>query len=81
MCVYVRESDEGVQCGVHPSRILICSMVCFERWRGVCTQSDLALIQDAEFKKYVVEYAKDNDKFKNDFAAAWKKLIEFGVPF
>jgi cytochrome c peroxidase len=47
----------------------------------VGAQSDLALIQDAEFKKYVVEYSKDNEKFKKDFAAAWKKLIEFGVPF
>lgn len=42
--------------------------------------ADLAFIEDAEFKKWVEIYAKDRDRFFNDFAAAWKKLIEFNHP-
>jgi len=41
--------------------------------------ADLALIQDPEFKKYVVEYANDEAKFFKDFASAFQKLEEFGV--
>ena len=36
--------------------------------------TDIALIQDEEYKKIVEEYAANNDKFLNDFAAAWYKL-------
>jgi len=43
--------------------------------------ADLAFVQDAEFKKYVEKYAKDEAAFFADFAKAWKKLIELGVPF
>jgi len=43
--------------------------------------ADLALIQDAEFRKYVEEYAKDEDLFFKDFAAAFQKLEELGVNF
>lgn len=39
-----------------------------------------ALIQDKSFKKYVVEYAKDQDKYFEDFAAAYEKLLHLGVP-
>lgn len=42
------------------------------------TPNDLSFIQDAEFKKYVELYAKDEKVFFADFAGAWKKLIEFG---
>jgi cytochrome c peroxidase len=45
------------------------------------TPSDLAFVQDPEFRKYVELYAKDDKVFFADFAAAWKRLIEFGVPF
>jgi catalase (peroxidase I) len=45
------------------------------------TPSDLAFVQDPEFRKYVELYAKDEKVFYKDFAAAWLKLIEFGVPF
>ena len=45
------------------------------------TPSDLAFVQDPEFKKYVELYAKDEKIFYKDFAAAWKRLIEFGVQF
>jgi len=43
--------------------------------------SDIALIKDPEFKKYVELYAKDEDLFFKDFAKAFAKLLELGVPF
>lgn len=43
--------------------------------------TDMALIWDRKFKKYVTEYAKDEDKFFRDFAAAFSKLLELGVDF
>jgi len=43
--------------------------------------SDIALIQDPAFKKYVELYAKDEDAFFKDFAKAFAKLLELGVPF
>jgi len=43
--------------------------------------ADMAFLEDAEFKKYVEKYAKDEDAFFADFAKAWKKLIELGVSF
>jgi len=43
--------------------------------------SDLALVADPEFKKWVEIYAKDEDRFFKDFAKAFSKLLELGVPF
>ena len=43
--------------------------------------SDIALVQDAEFRKYVEMYAKDEALFFKDFSAAFAKLLELGVPF
>ena len=43
--------------------------------------TDMALIQDKEFKKIVQEYAKDSDLFFRDFAKAFNKLEELGVAF
>ena len=43
--------------------------------------SDIAMVQDPEFKKYVEMYAKDEDLFFKDFAKAFAKLLELGVPF
>jgi len=43
--------------------------------------SDLVLIQDPDFKKIVEIYAKDEDVFFKDFAKAFSKLLELGVPF
>ena len=43
--------------------------------------TDLSLIQDKKFKKYVEQYAKDQDLFFKDFSAAFEKLLELGVPF
>eukprot|EP00009_Paramoeba_aestuarina_P003494 CAMPEP_0201523422 /NCGR_PEP_ID=MMETSP0161_2-20130828/19804_1 /ASSEMBLY_ACC=CAM_ASM_000251 /TAXON_ID=180227 /ORGANISM="Neoparamoeba aestuarina, Strain SoJaBio B1-5/56/2" /LENGTH=310 /DNA_ID=CAMNT_0047922537 /DNA_START=59 /DNA_END=991 /DNA_ORIENTATION=+ len=42
--------------------------------------SDLALTKDARMKKYVEMYKDDEELFFSDFASAWKKLIELGVP-
>lgn len=43
--------------------------------------ADMALVNDKKFKQYVVEYAKDADKFFADFSAVVTKLFELGVPF
>lgn len=43
--------------------------------------ADMALIEDAPMRKYVEVYAKDRDLFFRDFAAAFRKLEELGVPF
>ncbi|CAI5987724.1 unnamed protein product [Closterium sp. NIES-65] len=40
--------------------------------------SDKALVEDAEFKKYVELYAKDEDAFFADYAAAHQRLSELG---
>ncbi|KAJ3412468.1 heme peroxidase [Chytridiales sp. JEL 0842] len=43
--------------------------------------ADMALIKDRAFSKHVYAYAKNSDLFFKDFAAAFKKLLELGVPF
>lgn len=43
--------------------------------------ADLWLTEDPEFKKYVQLYAKDEEVFFRDFAAAFGKLLELGVKF
>jgi len=40
--------------------------------------ADLALRDDPEFRKYCEKYAKDEQLFFKDFAAAWQKLTEAG---
>ncbi|KAJ3176883.1 cytochrome c peroxidase [Geranomyces variabilis] len=42
--------------------------------------ADMAIVHDPKFKAIALEYAKDNDVFFKDFAAAFGKLIELGVP-
>ena len=42
--------------------------------------SDIALIIDPGFKKYVELYAKDEDAFFKDFSKAFAKLLALGVP-
>jgi len=41
--------------------------------------SDMALIWDSEFRKWVEIYAKDEEKFYADFSKAFQKLEENGV--
>jgi len=43
--------------------------------------ADMALVDDPAFKKHVEIYAKDQKKFFQDFASAFNKLLELGVPF
>jgi cytochrome c peroxidase len=43
--------------------------------------ADMAMVQDPKFKKFVEEYARDNDKFFKDFSDVIVKLFELGVPF
>ncbi|KAH9839193.1 heme peroxidase [Rhodofomes roseus] len=42
--------------------------------------SDYALVQDKSFKKYVNTYAKDQDKWFEDFSKVISTLFELGVP-
>lgn len=42
--------------------------------------TDLALMEDESFKKYVEIYASDEKKFFEDFAVAFGKLIALGCP-
>ena len=41
--------------------------------------TDLVLLQDKSFAKYVKVYAKDAEKFNNDFTKAFQKLEELGT--
>lgn len=41
--------------------------------------TDLVLIQDKSFKKYVNSYAKDESLFMKDFSAAFAKLLSLGT--
>ncbi|KAI8385059.1 heme peroxidase [Radiomyces spectabilis] len=43
--------------------------------------AEIYMYNDKDFKKYFDLYAKDQDKFYSDFARAFLKLIELGVPF
>lgn len=43
--------------------------------------SDMCLLDDAKFKRWVKIYAGDGDRFEKDFASAFQKLTEAGVPF
>lgn len=42
--------------------------------------ADVALLHDNEFRKFVELYARDEEAFRKDFAAAFAKLMEVGVP-
>ncbi|KDD76719.1 peroxidase [Helicosporidium sp. ATCC 50920] len=63
-----------------------------KRWKGplqyedksgelMMLPTDMALIWDKKFKPFVDLYADDGDKFAADFAEAFAKLLELGVPF
>ena len=54
--------------------------MCVLPTRVLNIQAVQALIKDKAFKKYVELYAKDQDKFFDDFAAAYQKLLHLGVP-
>jgi catalase (peroxidase I) len=41
--------------------------------------TDLVLLQDPKFAKWVAVYAKDGQKFSQDFSKAFQKLEELGT--
>jgi cytochrome c peroxidase len=41
--------------------------------------TDLALTQDPSFRKWVELYARDKDRFFEDFAKVFAKLVELGI--
>lgn len=43
--------------------------------------TDMSLLWDNSFRPWVELYAKDSDRFFRDFANAFVKLEELGVPF
>ncbi len=43
--------------------------------------TDMALVEDPEFKKWVVAFKDDEDLFFKEFASAFSKLMELGCPF
>lgn len=43
--------------------------------------TDMALLVDNRFHKWVKIYAKDEDQFFKDFASAFSRMLELGVPF
>lgn len=43
--------------------------------------SDMALLEDKEFRKHVENYAKNEEEFFKDFSTAFGKLLELGVKF
>ena len=43
--------------------------------------TDMALVQDPEFRKWVEIYAKDEEKFFKDFADVFSRLLELGIQF
>jgi cytochrome c peroxidase len=42
--------------------------------------ADMAVATDKNFRKYAELYAKDEDKFFQDFSKAYATLLELGVP-
>mmetsp|Transcript_40073 Transcript_40073/g.45598 ORF Transcript_40073/g.45598 Transcript_40073/m.45598 type:complete len:358 (+) Transcript_40073:119-1192(+) len=42
--------------------------------------SDMALLKDPEFRKYAEAYARDERLFSYDFARAFAKLLNLGIP-
>jgi cytochrome c peroxidase len=64
-----------------------------KKWRGpeefvnenggdiAMNPADLAFLSDPKFKKYVDLYAENEEKFFDDFAKAFGKLLELGVKF
>jgi len=43
--------------------------------------SDMVLLWDEEFRKHLEVYAEDEDKLKEDFGNAFRKLTELGCPW
>ena len=44
-------------------------------------KTDMALIEDKDFRVFADKYAKDEKVFFSDFSTAFSKLLELGVAF
>lgn len=74
-------------------RLLLGEKGNFRKWNGpkqyqdvgskslMMLPTDMALIQDKDFKKHVERYAKDDQAFFSEFRDVMVKLLELGVPF
>lgn len=74
-------------------RLLLGEKWNFRKWSGpkqyqdvgskslMMLPTDMALIQDKDFKKHVERYAKDDQAFFSEFRDVMVKLLELGVPF
>jgi len=74
-------------------RLLLGEKWNFRKWNGpkqyqdvgskslMMLPTDMALIQDKDFKKHVERYAKDDQAFFSEFRDVMVKLLELGVPF
>lgn len=74
-------------------RLLLGEKWNFRKWNGpkqyqdvgskslMMLPTDMALIQDKDFKKHVERYAKDDQVFFSEFRDVIVKLFELGVPF
>src|SRR5690606_41139214 len=74
-------------------KILLEEKWVYKKWKGpvqfidqksgslMMLPTDMALVKDKEFRKHVERYAADEKVFFDDFAAAFGKLLELGVPF
>lgn len=45
----------------------------------IMLNTDMELIRDSRYRQWVEVYAKNKERFLNDFAAAFSKLLELGV--
>ena len=57
-----------------------CLLTLMRSLRPLLLQRNVTLDPLYEFSFAVQEYAKDGDKFFDDFAAAYHKLLHLGVP-
>ena len=60
-------------------KTLICAALRRTLGKLMMLPSDLALVQDKNFRPFVQMYAKDNAMFVKDFTAAYTKLTELGT--
>ena len=73
-------------------KLLVDEKWTWKKWKGpkqyqdstgnlMMLPTDMALVKDKSFRKYVDVYAKDQNQFYSDFSKTFAKLLELGVPF
>ena len=76
---YLSKDESGDKVtGVIPKKGL--HQFVFDNGKGddMALMVDMALIWDPTFRKYIEIWAKDEDQFRKDFGAAFKKMTELG---